>query len=142
MKTESSRKRREQAPSEKMPPGWLRIAVGMVLPAAVWLIQVVLSEALAAQACYPHNRPLPQPTWRHLPYALDAIAVLSVLIAALCLASSLSLGRRMRSGSGEAPAGAVRFLSHIALLVSIGFGVAIVFTALTVLLMRDCGLAS
>ncbi|MDE2366733.1 MAG: hypothetical protein KGM95_07360, partial [Betaproteobacteria bacterium] len=48
-------------PSSRHPAA--RTLVGLFGAPAAWVIQVSLSEPLAAYACYPHQAPLSAPLW-------------------------------------------------------------------------------
>ncbi|MGR8981704.1 MAG: hypothetical protein ACU84H_16670 [Gammaproteobacteria bacterium] len=62
--------------------GTLRILVGLFGAPAAWLLQLTISESVAAHACYPYRAPLPEPIWGQLLVFLDVIA-LACLLAAL-----------------------------------------------------------
>lgn len=114
-----------------------------------WLIQMSLSEPIAAYACYPHQVPLSAPVWAELPAILAAIGL-------ICLAAGLFSGyvawtfwqqadsNRGKVMHGHDSEGAVvdggqnRFLAMIGLMSSTLFVIAILFTCFAVFLVSPC----
>lgn len=113
----------------------------------LWVIQMWLSESLAAYACYPHQAPLTAPVWSSLVLILAGISI-------LCLVGGLLSGfiawadwRRLEadghfSGANEAVAdpgiGRRRFLARLGLLSSLLFIAAIIFTGCAVIFVSPC----
>ena len=126
----------------------LRTIVSLFGAPAAWVVQMSLSEPLAAYGCYPHEAPLPAPLWASLPAILIAISL-------ACLAAGLASGyiawsswRRIncrlrlleaapRSGA-SLDEGQGRFLAILGQLSSFVFIIAILFTSFAVILVSPC----
>jgi hypothetical protein len=80
----------------------LRLLVANGGAPLAWLAQMSLSEPLAAQVCFPGNRPLTVPSWPSLQMALLAISGACLLAA---LASTLTAWSAWRATRNEAKAG-------------------------------------
>ncbi|MEO6824133.1 MAG: hypothetical protein ABI167_05295 [Nitrosospira sp.] len=113
-----------------------------------WIIQMSLSEPIAAYTCYPHRFPLSAPLWVNLPTIL-------AIISLICLAGGLLSGyvawhlwrqaknhRLAGTGRGNVlevnGGGPPRFLAMLGILSSFVFIVAILFTSCAVLLVSPC----
>jgi hypothetical protein len=122
--------------------------VGMLAAPFAWVAQMGITETLAAQSCFPHNRPLTAPTW---PW-LDA-AILAVNFACLVLGCwgafvawrNVRFVRRNHSGmpgmpgnaSGE-PALLDGFLARVGAMSSTLFVFALIATDTAVLIVSPC----
>jgi hypothetical protein len=127
----------------------LRTLIALFGAPIAWVIQMSLSEPIAAYACYPHQVPLPAPLWVELPLIL-------AMISLVCLAAGLFSGYiawafwRQTDVTGAAVAethhgqGAVvdggqnRFLAVIGLMSSSLFIIAIIFTCCAIFLVPPC----
>jgi hypothetical protein len=128
----------------------LRTIVSLFGAPAAWVVQMSLSEPLAAYGCYPHEAPLPAPLWASLPAILVAISL-------VCLAAGLVSGyvawsswRRINcrlrlsklaaatKGNALLDAGQGRFLAMLGQLSSFVFIIAILFTSCAVILISPC----
>lgn len=114
---------------------------------AAWVIQMMLTQPIAAYACYPHQVPLSVPLWPQLPAILATISL-------VCLAGSLfsgyvawnswrELGHPLGDDSNknhaiQADEGQTRFLVMLGIMSSFVFIVAILFNTFAVLLIRSC----
>jgi len=114
-----------------------------------WVIQMSLSEPIAAYACYPHQAPLSTPLWVELPTILATISL-------VCLAAGLFSGyvawtfwqqtgsaatavmRPSNSQRAVADGGQNHFLAMIGLMSSSIFIIAILFTCIAVFLVSPC----
>lgn len=65
--------------SHRRPGAWLGLT-GLLLTPFAWLVQMVIAETLAAQACYPSSHPLVAPL---VPWLRPAL----IAISAVCLAA-------------------------------------------------------
>lgn len=59
----------------KRPGGWALLA-GLLLAPAAWFMQTDVAQTLAAQICFPHERPVASPA---LPWLMPALVALSVV---------------------------------------------------------------
>lgn len=138
-----------QGRRQSRPPWLLKVLVALFGAPGAWVIQMSLSEPIAAYACYPHQAPLPAPLWVELPVILAAISL-------ICLAAGvfstyvawifwLQAGNMKISGGGsEGSQGVVldggqyRFLAMMGLMSSGVFVIAILFTCFAVFLVSPC----
>ncbi|MDD5579349.1 MAG: hypothetical protein PHY16_08730 [Methylobacter sp.] len=125
----------------------IRTLIGLFGAPVIWVIQMWLSESLAAYACYPHQAPLSIPVWNSL---LPILAVIS----SLCLTGGLLSGfiawttwlrakpKRKLPGNDknipDAGEGRKRFLAMLGLMSSLLFIVAIIFTGCAVIFVSPC----
>jgi len=110
-----------------------------------WLFQTVVNMAVARHACFPKDMPLQAPAFG---YASNLIAVVigaAIVIALAGLAFSVfawSRTRREALGDGhklvEIGEGRTRFLAMCAMIVSVGFCVAIGFSLAGLLIVPMC----
>jgi hypothetical protein len=127
----------------------IRTLIALFGAPIAWVIQMSLSEPIAAYACYPHQAPLPAPLWVEVSVILGAIGL-------VCLAAGLLSGYvawifwRQADGKAAAVAetndsrsavvdeGQDRFLAMTGLLSSSLFVIAIIFTCCAVFLVAPC----
>ncbi|SFU26298.1 hypothetical protein [Paraburkholderia aspalathi] len=136
-----------QSPTPVVPPRLpgSRALIGMLAAPFAWAAQMGITEALAAQTCFPRNRPLTAPT---LPW-LDAI-ILAVngacLVLGCCGAFSawrnVRFIRRIRCGmpgnAGEEPVLLDSFLAQVGAMSSALFMFALIATDIVVLIVSPC----
>jgi hypothetical protein len=122
-----------------------RTLLGLFGAPAAWLVQLALSEPLAAYACYPYQAPLSAPIWEGLPALLAAINLtcLGVGLASGCVVwrSWQLLGRRPAGAektSAEPGEDRSRFLIRLSLMSSFIFIVAAIFNVCAVLWVPLC----
>jgi hypothetical protein len=126
----------------------LRTLVSLFGAPAAWVVQMSLSEPLAAYGCYPHEVPLPVPLWAGLPTILLAIS-LACLAAGLvsgyiAWSSWRQINRRLSPlkaasrGGASLDEGQGRFLAILGQLSSFVFIIAILFTSFAVILVSPC----
>lgn len=132
-----------------------RTLVALFGAPAAWVMQVSLSEPIAAYACYPHQVPLSAPLWVELPMIL-------AIIGLVCLGAGLfsgyvawtswrqtsnrfSVARKTNAHQVENDArgtgvdeGQARFLTMLGMMSSALFIVAIIFTCCAVFLVPPC----
>lgn len=117
-----------------------------------WVIQMSLSEPIAAYACYPHQVPLPAPLWVELPLILAMISL--VCLAAGLLSGYIAWAFWRQTGDTNDTGAAVgginhgqgavvdggqnRFLAVIGLMSSSLFIIAIIFTCCAIFLVPPC----
>lgn len=127
-------------------PGIFRLYVGMTVAPFAWAIQVLIGYSLAAYACYPKALALDRPLWPGLRTTVAiATAACWVLLAVGCVvawhnwratgfASDAPSQPVPRSGDGRA-----RFMALAGLFVSVGFGIALLFTSIGIAWVPACG---
>lgn len=97
-----------------------------------WVFQMSLSEPLAADACYPHQTPLPMPRW-------EGLTPLLIVISFLCLVVGVLSGLIAWHSWRQAwPEQSLRFLALLGVMSSFIFIVAILLTTCTNLLVLPC----
>lgn len=126
-------------------PADARLPVGFALNYAVfaaplaWMTQLVFNYALAAHACFPHEIPLAVPVWGGLFWVLVAIDLFAIVIAGLAVFTA--------SGQWVAWRGADlrhvgqrrnRYIAQWAILTSVLFTIAILFTIVMVFIEPVC----
>ena len=132
-----------------------RTLLGLFGAPAAWVMQMSLSEPLAAYACYPHRVPLSAPLWVELPMIL---AIISLVCLAACLLSGYvawtswrqmsnrsnvignTVARRAANDARGAGVdeGQTRFLTMLGMMSSSLFTIAIIFTGCAVFLVPPC----
>lgn len=124
-----------------------RIWLGIFGAPVAWVIQMSLSEPIAAYACYPHQVPLSAPLWAELPLILAAISL--ACLAAGLFSGYIALDSWQRTGHSltgalqetqviDVDEGQTRFLAMLGMMSSFLFIVAILFTSCAVLLVSPC----
>jgi hypothetical protein len=133
----------------------IRIGVGLFGAPAAWLTQFLLSEPLAAHACFPNQAPLSAPIWEGLPAMLITISIVCLATALLSGFVAWSSWRQFEARLSAAGEGAHtlkstelstietgenrnRFLIKISLMSSFIFIVAVIFNIFAVLLVLPC----
>lgn len=110
-----------------------------------WLFQTIANMMVARHACFPKDMPLHAPAFG---YASDLIAVVmgaAIIVALAGLAFSIvAWSRTRREAGGDAHAlveigeGRTRFLAMCALIVSVGFCLAIGFALTGLMIVPMC----
>jgi len=104
-----------------------------------WIVQICVCEALAAQACYPAQDPLPHPK---LPALHAYIGAMSLVALAVALGGLAAAWRGWRStGGGKEPdpdRRAARFVYRVAVLASPMFVLGLIVTALAAVIVSPC----
>jgi hypothetical protein len=115
-----------------------------------WIIQMSLSEPIAAYACYPHEVPLSAPLWVELRAILAAIGLVCLAAGLLSAYVAWTFWRHAGSahilvthhGSDREDAlvdgGQNRFLAMTGVMSSTLFVIAILFTCFAVFLVSPC----
>jgi hypothetical protein len=120
----------------------MRVALlwlGLFGAPAAWTAQLLLSEPLAAYACYPYRTPLPAPIWNGLPVMLTTISALCLAAALLSgVAAWISWRQFARGGLAIAGEDRNRFLAKLGAVSSFIFIVAIIFNICAVVLVPPC----
>ena len=73
----------------------IRTLIALFGAPIAWVIQMSLSEPIAAYACYPHQAPLPAPLWVELSVILGAIGLVCLggrFVLRLCRLDVLAAG--------------------------------------------------
>lgn len=58
----------------------LQMLTGMLVAPFAWLVQMGVTEALAAQSCFPHDHPLPAPALRGLDDVILVVNLVCLLL--------------------------------------------------------------
>ncbi|RQR62743.1 cytochrome C oxidase subunit I [Burkholderia sp. Bp9126] len=123
------------------------IAAGLVGAPALWFAQMLVSETLAATACYPRGIAQAVPQWPHVSAALGLIAGAAFVLALACAALVRQAWRGTRDADADADADAgpeggngdsARFLAQCGALVAAGFVVGLVFTGIVAGFVAPC----
>ncbi len=127
----------------------IRTLIALFGAPTAWVMQMSLTEPIAAYACYPHQVPLPAPLWVEL-------SLILAIISLVCLAAGLFSGyiawafwrqtdstRAAVAGTNHGrgavvDAGQNHFLAMIGLMSSSLFIIAIIFTCCAVFLVAPC----
>jgi hypothetical protein len=118
---------------------------GLIAGPAAWGTSQVLSAGVAARACFPTTDPLPTPAFAGVTVIQGLALLLALAIAAsggLIAAQAWRRSRDEHRGGHQTlldiGEGRSRFLAFAGLLTSGGFGLAILFSAPAILLVRPC----
>ncbi|MFM0006882.1 hypothetical protein PQR57_38695 [Paraburkholderia dipogonis] len=122
-----------------------RMLVGLLVPPCAWLAQMVITETLAAQSCYPFDQPLSSPA---LPWMRPALVAVSALCLAAGVFGALTARRNVRrleaanegasGGIGQRRSGLDAFLTRIAAMCSALFLFALIATDIALALVSPC----
>lgn len=121
----------------------LHALAGIVIAPIAWLVQMGLTEALAAQSCFPHDRPLHGPAMPRLVATIVAVDIVCLLLgclgAYLGWRNVLQLRREQAlSGSQKSAAQLNWVLAYVGGLSSALFLFALVATDIAVLIISPC----
>ena len=132
---------------DRRPPGAVALLTGLLAAPLAWFAQINIIEALAAQSCFAHDRPLPQP-WMHS--ALTAIDVVSAVCLAIGVCGTVVAWRNRRVAvtlAREAGAGAgakgesvrrIAFIARVSLLSTLVFLAGLIATDIARLIVSPC----
>lgn len=121
------------------------VLIGLLAAPFAWLLQMMLAETLAAQACYPHDHPLGAPIVPWMRPALVALGTLCLVAGAfgtwiawrnLRRVAPLKLGAL--SGERRTRAELDWFLTHVAAMCSTLFLFALIATDVAVAIVSPC----
>jgi hypothetical protein len=121
------------------------VLIGLLAAPFAWLLQMMLAEAFAAQACYPHDHPLGAPLVPWMRAALVALGTLCLVAGAfgtwvawrnLRRVAPLKLGAL--SGERRTRAELDWFLAHVAVMCSALFLFALIATDVAVAIVSPC----
>lgn len=122
-----------------------RTLSGMLVAPAAWLVQMGITEALAAQSCFPHDHPLPAPALRGLDSVILAVNLVCLLLGCLGAVAAwrnLMLLRRARStgsdGADDERRGLDWSLACVGAMSSTLFLFALIATDSAVLIVSPC----
>jgi hypothetical protein len=114
--------------------------LGLFGAPAAWTVQLLLSEPLAAYACYPYRTPLSAPIWNGLTAVLSTISGACLAVALLAgIAAWISWRQFVKGRFAMADEDRNRFLAKLGTVSSFIFIVAIVFNICAVMLVPPCG---
>lgn len=124
----------------------LRLVAGICAAPMAWTVQMLVSEPLVAQTCFPATVPRTTPLWSGFTPALAILSLVCLGAAAGGAWVAWSAWRERRDPAGHAAAvdrgtAPASFLALLGMMGSALFIGAIVFTSLAVLLVAPCGKA-
>ncbi|WP_246795039.1 hypothetical protein [Burkholderia perseverans] len=121
---------------------WMPVAAGLLGAPALWGLQMLGSETLAATVCDTHGV---GPALAHrLPFGatLAALAAIAFVLALGCVAWVGRTVLRATDPAGRAPRGEPdggrQFLARCGLLAALGFTIGLVFTGIAVYFVEPC----
>jgi hypothetical protein len=128
------------------PPAFMRhVLIGLLLAPGAWLAQMVMTETLAAQSCYPVDQPLSSPA---LPWMHPALVAISALCLAAGVFGALTAWRNMRrldaakegvpDDASSKRSGLEVFLTRVAAMCSALFLFALIATDIALALVSPC----
>ncbi len=116
---------------------WLWL--GLFGAPAAWVAQILLSEPVAAYACYPYQAPLSAPIWKGLPVIMATISIACFAVTLLSGFAAWMSWRQFEKGRAvKAGEDRNRFLVKLSVLSSFIFIVAVIFNICAVLLVPPC----
>jgi hypothetical protein len=120
--------------------------IGLMVAPGAWFLQLVIDTSLLSHACYPHDVPLmgTLPSLMPLVLGVDAAALLAALLAGIVAWRNWRHTVHEKSGGGHrvlaSGDGRTRFMAMAGMLTCGLVGVAIVYTGVYHVLLRECGL--
>ena len=121
------------------------VLIGLLAAPLAWLLQVMLGETLAAQACYPYNHPLAAPLVSWLRPAIVALGTLCLIAGAYGTWVAWRNLRRVAplklaglNGERRTRAELDWFLTHVAIMCSSLFLFALIATDVAVAIVTPC----
>ncbi|MDR6411655.1 hypothetical protein ACTJLC_22705 [Paraburkholderia sp. 22099] len=143
--TDDMTPRLSREPPQVPHPAMRHMLIGLLLAPFAWLAQMVTTEALAAQSCYPFDRPLSAPL---VVWMRPALFTVSALCLAAGVFGTLTAWRTMRrigpmqwgalSGKRRTRAELDWFLSRIAAMCSALFLFALIATDVALAIVSPC----
>ena len=109
-----------------------------------WFAQISLCQAIASNACYPHQTPLAEPRWPSLHYMIALVSAACLVGSIISLIVAYRAWRKVRDEKAhtgevvEVGEGRTRFLAVFGIMISLIFFCAILFTELAQLLVSPC----
>lgn len=124
-------------------PTW-RLVTGICVAPLAWTVQMLVSEPLVAQACFPTTAPRTTPLSSGFTPALAMLGLACLAAAAAGAWAAWSAWRERRDPAGHAIAvdrgtDPASFLALLGMMGSTLFFGAIIFTSLAVMLVAPCG---
>ena len=130
---------------ERHPPGAAALLIGLLAAPLAWFVQINIIEALAAQSCFAHDKPQPQP-WMHS--ALTAIAVVSAVCLTIGVCGAVvawrnrrlaaRLAREAGTGAKRALVSRIAFITRVSLLSTLLFLAGLIATNVAGLIVSPC----
>ncbi|WP_186106401.1 hypothetical protein [Burkholderia gladioli] len=122
---------------------WIAVLAGLVGAPALWVVQMLGSETLAATVCDRHG--IGAALAHRLPFGgtLAALAILFFVVALGCAVLVGQVALRVPSAQAAADApprdgGSLRFLAQCGALVAIGFVTGLLFTGIVFHFVEPC----
>ncbi len=136
----------QQTKSDRSGPGVVRLFAGMVIAPFAWALQMLVSYALAAHACYPTEVALAAPLWPHLRIIVGGVSIVLWLVLLVGCAIAWANWKATRPHSDTAPGqimqsgdGRPRFMALCGVVVSALFAIVLLFTSIGILWVPSCG---
>jgi hypothetical protein len=122
-----------------------RVLIGMLAAPFAWVVQMGITEALAAQSCFPHTRPLAAPAIPWLDAAILAVNAVCLVLGccgAIIAWRNVRFVKRIRSGmpgnANNEPGLLDGFLARVGVMTSTLFVFALIATDIAVLIVSPC----
>ncbi len=126
-------------PRPRLPALWF----GLFGAPAAWTVMFMVSYAMSAHSCYPHDTPLSTPTFGGLRGLIGAVTMGAIIVAAAAGAVALASWRATNNDLGVEGArtrheARARWMALAGILVSILFLFLIALSGVPVLLVPPC----
>lgn len=125
--------------------GWA-LWFGLLGAPFAWTLQELVNVALASNACYPHDVPLPSPLWNGLTGLTLGVEVVAIVLCIAAAVVAFATWRRTGSekpgdahqllGSGD---GRTRFMAMAGMMTSVLFLIGTALATLNVTSIPACG---
>jgi hypothetical protein len=120
------------------------VFAGLLCPPLAWIVQICASEALAAQWCYPANRPLSTPLLGSLEMWIGGVSAMCIALAIAGVIAAWGGWKRTRLQSakneraGSSTGLPMRFLALVGLISSPLFLLGSLLTGMAALIVSPC----
>jgi hypothetical protein len=116
---------------------------GLCAAPIAWTLQFLINYGLASHACYPRDMSQPEGGLWYGPLAINLVAILVSLAAAIVSYAMWRSARREHSGASgqalEVGEGRTRFMALLGMMTGLGFLFATICDTVVLLVERQCG---